>query len=401
MTECDGRRPATLTSAAGPARAPAPRRAIAMLGALGAVAAAGCGDSAPHGPPVLLKVYWETRGGVQTLIWSSTPTDGPLPNIVPPAATQFDLVFDRVIDGSKIEDTTIVNGVSTQMPKKQPGPPMQMPPVASPSPVTVTWPGMFDAAGETVVEPAGQDYALSVWYNSIHLPSEAANTSYVYGRETPSYPSNTPLSIKIDAQNITSKYNEPMAEVDPITVTTEPFGVMINPAANANGTAADDAGPPPPAYVPTNFGVPLQFNNVPVNANPTMLAAGLPQYLQVRLNGALLTPGQYQVQVSPSDPTLILLKPGTIQVWDSGGKLDVTVSAGLPDIYGGLLDKDVTASFLPCQLAGDDAGVRICAPPNHGGGSDAGVNDGGAAPDVAAADAGAAGDDAGADSAVD
>jgi len=30
-----------------------------------------CGNSAPHGPPVLQQVYWETHGGVQTLVWSS------------------------------------------------------------------------------------------------------------------------------------------------------------------------------------------------------------------------------------------------------------------------------------------------------------------------------------------
>jgi hypothetical protein len=337
-----------------------------MLGALGAVAAAGCGDSAPHGPPVLLQVYWETRGGVQTQIWSSTPTDGPLPNVVPPAATQFDLVFDRVIDGSKIEDTVTTNGVSMQVPKAM-------------SPVTVTWPGMVDSGGQ-MVEPAGQMYKLVVWYNSVHLPIAPASSSYVYGRETPSYPSNTPLSINIDAKGITSKYNEPMAQVDPIMVTTEPFAVMINPAANATGTASDDAGPPAPSYVPTNFGVPLQFNNIPVNADPTMLAAGLPQYLQVRQNGALLTPGQYRLQVSPSDPTQVLIQPDCLQVWDSGGKLDVTVSADLPDVYG----------------------VRICAPPPiHGCGSDAGATDGGAGDAPAAADAGGDADDAGIDSAVD
>ncbi len=135
MTARDGRRPATPTSAAAPARAPAARWVFAILGVLGAVAAAGCSDSAPHGPPVLQQVYWETRGGVQTLVWSSIPTDGPVTTIVSPAATQFDLVFDRVIDGSKIEDTRTIDGVQMQVPKPQDA-------GAAMSPVTVsdgTW----------------------------------------------------------------------------------------------------------------------------------------------------------------------------------------------------------------------------------------------------------------------
>jgi hypothetical protein len=354
MTARDGRRPATRTSAAAPARRPAARWAIAMLGVLEVVASAGCSDSAPHGPPKLLQVYWETRGGVQMLVWSSNPTDGPLQTTVSPAATQFDLVFDHVIDGSKIEDTVTVNGVATQVPKAVP-------------PVTVTWP--------TMVDPTGQMYKLAVWYNSIHLPIAPANTTYVYGRETPSYPSSTALLINIPASNITSKYNEPMLQIDPIMLTTEAFGVVINPPPNAAGTTSDDAGAPPPTYVPTNFWVPLQFNNIPVTADPTLLAASFPQYLQVRQNGVLLTPGQYQLQVSASDPTLILVQPGSIQIWDSGSQLDVTVSADLPDIYGAALGQDVTASFIPCQLVGEDAGVRVCAPPMHVGGVDAGATD--------------------------
>jgi hypothetical protein len=107
------------------------------------------------------------------------------------------------------------------------------------------------------------------------------------------------------------------------------------------------------------------------------------------------------LQVLASDPTQVLVQPGSIQVWDSGGKLDVTVLAGLPDIYGAVLDKDATASFLPCQLVGEDAGVRICAPPIHVGVPDAGAIDGGAADAAASVDAAADADDAATDSAVD
>jgi hypothetical protein len=246
-------------------------------------------------------------------------------------------------------------------------------------------------------------FNLAVWYNSVPLSSAGAGTSYVYGRETPSYPSNTTVSITIDATKITSKYGEPMAQLPPITIATEPFSVAINPApGSTTAPAADpgaDAGTPSPTYVPINFWVPLQFNNIPVD-----LATRLPQFVQVRQNGVLLTAGQYRLQASASDPTLILLQPGSIQVWDSGAQLDVTLAAELPDVYGSMLGTPATASFIPCQVVAGDAGARTCAPPSHGAGTDGGATDAGGgdasdaavdgtdAPDDVAVDAGSSSD---------
>ena len=387
MNAREHRRQATRTSSTAPARATA-RWLIAITGVLGGAAVGGCGSSAPHGSPVLQQVYWETRAGAQALYWSTIPTDGPLPATVPPGATQFDLVFDRVIDGSKVEDTVTVNGVSRQQPKAMP-------------PVMATWPDMDMSAS------ADPGFYLSVWYNSIHLPPAPQNSSYVYGRQTASnpfapapdasgtggvtmpstYPSNTTISICINPSGITSEYDEPMAALPPdmsgkcpvpdgpaaswpaITVMTAPFAAAINPPPGfVPGT---DTGAPvaTPTYVPTNFAVPLQFNNLTVD-----LATELSQYVQVRQNGALLIEGQYTLQASVSDPTLIFVQPGSLQIWDSGAQLDVTLSAGLKDIYGATLGNTQSASFIPCQLVGEDAGVRICAPPIHpdGGAADAG-----------------------------
>jgi len=389
MIARDVRRDATLTSAAAPARASLVRWLIAILGAVALVGTGGCGNSAPHGPPVLQQVYWETRGGVQTLAWTSVPADAEVATLVSPAATQFDLVLDRVIDGSKIEDTVTVNGISTQHSK-----PTGMPPAAltmGMSPVVVTWPDMETALAKLQAELPVQPYSLAVWYNSIHFPIAPANTAYVYGRELPSYPSNTAISICIDPNGITSEYGEPMAPLPAgmssdcsvdgasgkpltgITITTAPFSVAINPPPAGTTAPAGTT----PTYVPTNFWVPLQFNNIPVDP-----ATQLGQYVQVRQNGVVLAAGQYLLQPSASDPTLILLQPGSIQIWDSGAQLDVTVSADLPDIYGAVLGTEATASFIACQLVSEDAGVHICAPPNHpgtdGGASDGGVSDAGA-----------------------
>jgi hypothetical protein len=407
MNAREHRRQATRTSAT----APAARWLLAIFSALGA--AGGCGNSAPHGPPVLQQDYWETHGGVQTLVWSSIAADAGITNLVAPAATQFDLVFDRVIDGSKVEDTVTVNGVSHQQPKMVP-------------PVKVSWPGM---------DPGSTDpgFYLSVWYNSVRLPPAPVNSSYVYGRQTASnpfagsqavatkpssYPSNTTISICINPNGITSQYDEPMAALslemsskcpvaadDPaaswpaVTVMTAPFAVAINPPPGAVPGA--DPGPPSatPTYVPTSFSIPLQFNNITVDP-----ATQLSQYVQVKQNGMVLAPDRYSLQPSVSDPTLIFLQPGSSKIWDSGAQLDVTLSAALRDIYGATLGAARSASFIPCQLLGEDAGVRICAPPilrDGGAADDAGDGPVSADASADAPDAGADGSDAADDTASD
>ena len=69
------------------------------------------------------------------------------------------------------------------------------------------------------------------------------------------------------------------------------------------------------------------------------------------------------------------------KIWDSGAQLDVTLSADLRDIYGATLGTARSASFIPCQLLGEDAGVRICAPPIH---RDGGAGDGPVSADASA-----------------
>lgn len=409
MNAREHRRQATRTSATAPAAHWLVAMLLPILGALGA--AGGCGNSVPHGPPVLQQVYWETHGGVQTLVWSSIAADAGVAKTVVPAATQFDLVFDRVIDGSKVEDTVTVNGVSHQQP-------------TSVAPVMATWPSMGAAT-----DPG---FYLSVWYNSVRLPPAPVSSSYVYGRQTASdpfaasqavatkpssYPSNTTISICINPNGITSQYGEPLtalpedmsgkcpvADDNPaaswpaVMVMTAPFAVAINPPPGVlPGT--DPASPAAtPTYVPTNFSIPLQFNNLTVDP-----ATQLSQYVQVQQNGVALAAGDYSLQASVSDPTLIFLQPGSRnKIWDSGAELDVTLSADLRDIYGATLGTARSASFIPCQLLGEDGGVRICAPPiQHGGGIDGGAADASSdAPDAGAATVDAA-DDSGVDAVDD
>src|SRR5262245_2334812 len=87
--------------------------------------AVGCnnsGPAAPHGAPVLLKVYW-IAGSSRFTVWS--PPDAPDPMQVaaaPPYASEVHFVFDRRLDGARIEDTVTTNGVA--MPRSKAVPPI-------------------------------------------------------------------------------------------------------------------------------------------------------------------------------------------------------------------------------------------------------------------------------------
>ena len=106
-----------------------PTLLLALLAA--PLATAGCSSNQdPHGSPVLLNVYW-VPGGVRTQVWANTssgsgPDASPQAAPVPAAGQEFDFVFDRLLDGSQIEDTITQNGVQMPVPKATP-------------PVTVSW----------------------------------------------------------------------------------------------------------------------------------------------------------------------------------------------------------------------------------------------------------------------
>src|SRR6185369_14347064 len=117
-----------------------------LLALVMAAGAAGCGGSeAPHGPPVLLRVYWELWDVAGTmsprLVWSSDPA-ADVVSPAPPGARRVDFVFDKVLDGSRIEDT--LEGGTTQVPKADP-------------------PIRIDVEGGAAIPPP---YQLAVWYNS-------------------------------------------------------------------------------------------------------------------------------------------------------------------------------------------------------------------------------------------
>ena len=336
--------------------------AIVLAAALGA----GCnGNKAPHGSPILRKVYWQV-GTQQFPIWSIDQPDGGAPGPVPAAASQFNLVFDRVLDGSKIEDTVTINGVSGPQAKANP-------------PVMVSWPGMDTAVSEP-------PFGLSVWYNSVPLINEPAGSAYVYGREVPSYPSDTAITITLDETRITSQYDEPMTGPSSFLVMTEPFSLLgVEPPGGAGGgaDAGDDAGAantdsqdagddtgdggdggrvpdelPHGRQAPVNYWVSLHFNNLPA------AAAVIRPYIHVTSNGAPYD--TFKLVSDPDDPTRVHLQPFVIHDptltdpkpvamtrWDEGARIDVTIDPGLPDVFGKPLVTPASASFIACSACAD------------------------------------------------
>jgi hypothetical protein len=314
------------------------------------VIAAGCGgNQAPHGSPILLKAYWQIRNQ-QIQFWPVAP-DGGSAAPVPPGASQFNLVFDRVLDGSKIEDTIVINGITGPTAKKAP---------LEELPLTVSWPDMGSAA----IDPP---FNLSVWYNSIPLAGEAAGTAYVYGRETPSYPSSTALTIALQHKLITSEYNEPMTGPEEITVMTQPFSLAGGslPAGDGGVDPGADAGAALPngGVAPVDYWLPLQFNNRTADT-----VATLPPFIHVTSDGVPVT--DFRLVPDPQDPTLVYLQPpvGSAsqgQTWTNGARIEVTIDAALPDVFGATLGIASTASFIACSRcsgSATDGGAPVDAP---------------------------------------
>jgi hypothetical protein len=365
------------------------------LGAAAAAGALGCDSGVPRGAPVLLNVYWQS-GSIQNVVWSPT-TDPSSPPLVAPGPVQFNLIFDRVLDGSKVENTVPViggiPGATAEQAKTCPPPDGggaadadtsgqpdaqadALPPAGAGTedlgprsslcpPVWVDWDGMASAASTP-------PFALQVWYNSVHLTGTPVNASYVYGRELPSFPSSTLLTIHLDHAGLTSQYDEPMIGPQTISVMTAPFTVTVPTVAPT---------------VSTSYWLPLQFNTRPGDEKTT-----LPAFVHVTAGGADLP---FQLVAEPLDATLLYLQPADGDIWPAGSTVAVSIDAALPDAFGTPLGTVVTASFNPVEpSAGADSGV---VPGGPDAAADGGVD---VAVDVAVTP-GSGGDDAAADGGVD
>jgi len=177
----------------------------------------------PHGSPVLVEVYWAAAGELQ-LVWANEPRSD-MTNRVSPVVTEIDFVFDRRLDGSRLEDLVTMNGVTTAVPKNVEDPSM--------SAIHV---------GSTGKDPVG----LVVDYNSV--PRFGGDTAYVFARpQLPGVPAiSGPLTFTFDTRYLTSGYAEPATvPADGVPVFVSPFSAAI-----AVGTSTVSPGSLPMSALP-------------------------------------------------------------------------------------------------------------------------------------------------------
>jgi hypothetical protein len=328
-----------------------PRRLL-LVAAL--IVTAGCRSTpqAPHGSPVLLQVVWEVEGA-PTIVWSRDPDAGVAAQ-VPPAGSKIDFVFDRRLDGARVEDT--IDGGPA--PKADP-------------PITVGWPDM-----DTVMaDPA---FGASVFYSSLPVWGPGTTFTFVQPRLA-GFPSATPITFTLDPNGLTSVYGEPMDGPTTITVMTAPLQVTL---------------PKGMATVPTSYLAPIVFSTR-APAKET-----LKTFVHLTANGAALS---FEPAIDVSDTKRLYLAPGSDcgGTWPPNARIDIAVDVGLPDGFGRPLMTAATGLFSTAQ-SGPSAGDGGCAPGDAGAtdapagdapidagaddASDAPAGDGGA-PDAGAADA--------------
>lgn len=314
-----------------------------LLGAA-TIAALGCGKGpeTPHGSPVLREVLWELKG-VPTRVWSRD-ADGGVATTVPPQGTRVDFVFDRRLDGARVEDTID----DREVPKANP-------------PITVSWPDM-----DTVM--SDPPFAADVLYNS--LPDWGPDTTYTFLTPRPAgFPAATTLTFTLDPNGLTSVYGEPMDGPTTITVTTGPFTVSL-----PNSSVA----------TPTSYRVPIVFST----RAPRDQA--LKPFIHVL---AGVTPLPFDLKNDNGDTTLIYIiaTPTGCSGWPASTEITIFADDGLPDAFGRPLAKPVAGRFVTSSVGGcggNDAGVSDASTGDTGdaASADAGTTEGGtddAAPDDA------------------
>ena len=305
-----------------------PRRCLLVAAT---IAAFGCRKQAeePHGSPLLMEVLWEVDGLSQR-VWSRDP-DAAVSTTGPANSASIDFVFDRRLDGARIEDTVDGNPV----PKTNP-------------PITLGWPDM----ATTMSDPP---FVADVFYNS--LPAFGPSTTYAFVRpRMRGFPSATPITFTLDPNGLTSIYGEPMEGPTSLTVTTAALTVTL---------------PNTSATVPTSYLAAITFSTR-APASPA-----LAPFINVASAGVGLP---FALAPDAGDAKRIYIAPaGCPGGWPPGARVDITAAAGLPDGFGRPLAAAVTGSFMTAPIGG-------CTT------FDAGTSDGATVDDASAADATDAGD---------
>jgi len=288
-------------------------------------AACGCTKqpAPPHGSPMLLQVVWEVDGS-PTLVWSQD-ADAGVAAVAPAAGSKIDFIFDRRLDGARIEDT--IDG----------GPA----PKANP-PITVGWPDMT-----TVM--ADPPFVANVFYDSLPIWGPGTTSAFMQPIIA-GFPSATAVTFTLDPNNVTSIYGEPLVGTTTVTVMTSPLAVTL---------------PTSTATVPTDYLAPIAFST---RAPAHTALAG---FIHVSSRGQALS---FDVVDDARDARRLYIK-ATGCPWPVDSRIDIAADAGLPDGFGRPLAAATTGSFMTARLASQPADAG-CGFLGDAGAMDAG--DGGA-----------------------
>ncbi len=330
-------------------------RIPATLALAAAACALGAACSSPtelHGSPILTQVYW-IAGGQQLLAWS-LEKDVTMVSPVPPFASEVDFVFDRRLDGSRIEDSVTVGGVATTRPKDPPA-------------VRVTWPDMATMM-------SAPPFHAAVDYNS--LPRYGGVSSYVYAHpDVPGFPSSETLTFDLVPELLAGPYGDPAALPTPpsIIVKTSALSVSIGSSAS----------------VVRSYQLPLTFSNRLPPAPATS------PFVHVKTNGADVP---YKLLADASvGSRWYLAAADCLGGWPASTTFTVTIDADFADAFGGELGQPVAATFSTGAAAIASADASCFVP--EAGATDGGVDGVGDAFDGSSSEVGAA--DGGVDAAGD
>jgi hypothetical protein len=274
----------------------------------------------PHGSPVLLSVQW-ISGGKRTQVWTPTET-GTVQ--VPAAGQEVDFVFDRLLDGNRVEDVVAQNGVETTVPKATP-------------PITTSWP-------DTDTVMSTPPFSDQVRYNS--EPFYGPASAYVLLQPAVvGFPSSDTITFSLDKTNLTSAYGEQMIGPSQISVTTAPFSASFGLPGGGDGSAS----------VPPNFALRTIFSNRVAST------ASVEPFVHVEANGR---PVPVVLAADASDATLVYLSPAScLGGWPVGVPIDVTITAGVPDAFGVAMVSDAHTTFMASGVApaAPDGGCPVTA----------------------------------------
>jgi hypothetical protein len=278
---------------------------------------------------VLTQVYW-AAGSERFLVWSFDQ-DPALVSPVPPFGTEVDFVFDRRLDGTKIEDLVTVNGMMTSRPKDTPA-------------VHVSWPD----SGTVMSNPPVH---LVVLYNP--GPTFGGVSSFVYARpDVPGFPARDTLKFELVPALFTSPFDEPAMLPPSIPIKTGAFTVTVSAST---------------APVVPSYQLPLNFSNR-LPAVP-----GTSPHIHVRAAGGDVP---YKLLADSSLASRwYLAAADCLGGWPAGTKLEVTIDAELTDAFGGMLEQPTSATFS--TAASTFPVDASCAVPEAGAGDtgvDAGVD---------------------------